>query len=232
MVPAARTGNRADPTFPVGAAGQGTPVFTPTTGPRSGERGRTSQFRDGARLGTVLIRGSDAPGRDRRPLGSSPGGARHSPPQAGGREEPRVRERFASRPGPRRSASSGRLPGIRLSLRFAQRCRPPPGETPMIGSARSPCPHDKGDAVLTLAGLGVIAAGFALPRVPTGGRRSKPSPRFCPMGDTQFRGPHPVRPSQSLPPYRTRRCAVPPSAPCRDPLRPPPPLAPTPRCCP
>ena len=65
--------------------------------------------------------------RERRPLGSSPGGARHRPPQAGGREGPRVRGGGASRPGPRRSASSGRLRGTRLSLRSAQRCRPEVG---------------------------------------------------------------------------------------------------------
>ena len=64
-------------------------------------------------------------------------------PAAGGRREgPRVRGWFASRPGPRRSASSGRLGGTRLSLRFAQRCRPPPGETPMNGSTRSPRPYE------------------------------------------------------------------------------------------
>ena len=34
----------------------------------------------------------------------------------------------------------------------------------MIGSARSPRPHEKGGVALTLTGLGVIAAGFALPR--------------------------------------------------------------------
>ena len=61
---------------------------------------------------------SDAQARERRPPG------RHSPPQAGGREGPRVRGWFASRQGPRRSASSGRLRGTRLSLRCAQRCRP------------------------------------------------------------------------------------------------------------
>ena len=43
----------------------------------------------------------------------------------------------------------------------------------MIGSARSPRPREQGGAALTLAGPGVIAAGFALPRVPTGGRRSR-----------------------------------------------------------
>ena len=61
---------------------------------------------------------SDVQARERRPPG------RHSPPQAGGREGPRVQGWFASRQGPRRSASSGRLRGTRLSLRFAQRCRP------------------------------------------------------------------------------------------------------------
>ena len=49
---------------------------------------------------------------------------RHSPPQAGGREGPRVGVVRLS--GPRRS-SSGRLRGTRLSLRFAQRCRPEVG---------------------------------------------------------------------------------------------------------
>ena len=61
---------------------------------------------------------SDAQARERRPPG------RHSPPRAGGREGPRVQGWFASRQGPRRSASSGRLRGTRLSRRFAQRCRP------------------------------------------------------------------------------------------------------------
>ena len=42
----------------------------------------------------------------------------------------------------------------------------------MIGSARSPRRHEKGGVVLTLAGLGVIAAGFALPR--DAGRRPPP----------------------------------------------------------
>ena len=34
----------------------------------------------------------------------------------------------------------------------------------MIGSAGSPRPHEKGGVALTLAGLGVTAAGLALPR--------------------------------------------------------------------
>ena len=50
------------------------------------------------------------------------------PAEGGRREGPRVQGWFASRPEPRRSASSGRVRGTRLSLRFAQRCRPPPGE--------------------------------------------------------------------------------------------------------
>ena len=41
---------------------------------------------------------------------------------------------FASRPGPRRSASSGRLRGTRLSLRFAQRCRPEVGPVLPVGA--------------------------------------------------------------------------------------------------
>ena len=58
--------------------------------------------------------------------GQSPGGGRHSPPQAGGRKDPEFGGR-PSRPGPPRSALSGRLGGTRLSLRFAQRCRPEVG---------------------------------------------------------------------------------------------------------
>ena len=62
--------------------------------------------------------------------------------------------------GPARFGSVG---GTRFRPRAAG-CRPPPGETRMIGSARSPRPHEKGDAALTLAGPGVTEAGFALPR--------------------------------------------------------------------
>ena len=36
-------------------------------------------------------------------------------------------------------------------------------------------------AALTLAGPGVIGAGFALPRVPTGGRRSLACVPLCPV---------------------------------------------------
>ena len=64
-------------------------------------------------------------------------------------------------------------------------CRPPPGETLMIGSACSPRRHEKGGAALTLAGLRVIGTGFALPRVPTGGRRSLAS---APSGLSASRG--------------------------------------------
>ncbi len=85
----------------------------------------------------------DANRRDGAVGRGTPTSGRHSPPQAGGSEGPRVRGWFASRPGPGRSASSGRLRGTRLSLRSAQRCRPPRGETPMIGSARSPRRHEK-----------------------------------------------------------------------------------------
>ena len=80
--------------------------------------------------------------------------------------------------GPARFGSVG---GTRFRPRAAG-CRPPPGETRMIGSARSPRPHEKGDAALTLAGPGVTEAGFALPRdagqrpvasSPGGGPRSR-----------------------------------------------------------
>ena len=70
-------------------------------------------------------------------MGVSPGGARLSSPQAGGREGLKVQPWFASRPGPRRSASSGRLRGPCLSLRFTQRFRPPPGE--LAGGRQFPC---------------------------------------------------------------------------------------------
>ena len=65
---------------------------------------------------------------ERRAGKGTPTSGRHSPPKAGGREGPRVSEWLAFRPVPRRSASSGRLRGTRLSLRSGQRCRPRPGE--------------------------------------------------------------------------------------------------------
>ena len=49
------------------------------------------QFRNGARLGAQATRRSDAQARERRPPGSSPGGARHSPPKAGGGKDPLFR---------------------------------------------------------------------------------------------------------------------------------------------
>ena len=42
-------------------------------------------------------------------------------------------------------------------------------------------------APLTLAWCSATGFGFALPRVPTGGRRSKPSPRIFAVGRTRFR---------------------------------------------
>ncbi len=56
----------------------------------------------------------------------------------------------------------------------------------MIGSSSTPRQASNG-AGLTLAWRTVIVAGFALPRVPTGGRRSKPSPRFFAVGDARSR---------------------------------------------
>ena len=47
--------------------------------------------------------------------------------------------------------------------RYGPRCRAPLGETHMIGSARSPRPHER-DAALTLAWRSVVGTGFALPR--------------------------------------------------------------------
>ena len=69
-----------------------------------------------------------------------------------------------------------------------------PGETLMIGSARSPRPHKKSRAALTLAGPGVIAAGFALPRdagrrpvasSPGGGPLSRAILSLTACGETQ-----------------------------------------------
>ena len=57
-------GLRADPGTPASSPGGG--VHT-RTAPRSGARGRTSQFRNGARLGTYPTRKSGTPARERRP---------------------------------------------------------------------------------------------------------------------------------------------------------------------
>ena len=58
----------------------------------------------------------------------------------------------------------------------------------MIGSARSPRPHEKGGVALTLAGPGVIAAGFALPR-DAGRRPALHVPALLLLGQRPFRGP-------------------------------------------
>ena len=55
--------------------------------------------------------------------------------------------------------------------RYGPLCRAPLGETHMIGSARSPRPHER-DAALTLAWRSVVGTGFALPR--DAGRRPPP----------------------------------------------------------
>ena len=98
---------------------------------------------------------------ERRAGKGTPTSGRHSPPQAGGREGPRVGGWFASRPGSRRSASSGRLRGTRLSLRFAQRCRPPPGDWPEVGVPLRPAPSGR-------LGLGGAAFSQQLGLAPTG----------------------------------------------------------------
>ena len=61
-------------------------------------------------------------------------------------------------------AGDVRVVSIARLARLRRAVPAPPGETLMIGSARSPRPHKKSPAALTLAGPGVIAAGFALPR--------------------------------------------------------------------
>ena len=97
------------------------------------------------------------------------------------------------------------VPRSEPSRRFTSRappasggpCRAPPGETLMIGSARSPRPHEKGGVALMLAGPGIIAAGFALAR--DAGRRpvaSSPgggplSRAILPLRGTRPEGSHP-----------------------------------------
>ena len=133
---------------------------------------------------------SDAQARERRPLGSSPGGARHSPPKAGGGKDPQFGGR-PSRPRPPRSASSGRLGGTRLSLRFAQRCRRSAflaAGTIWTGGVRAWGCIFTAKVVRQSRWHG----GASSPQVsrsramPTRGRCSKPSPPFCSMGVTQF----------------------------------------------
>ena len=116
----------------------------------------------------------------------TPTSGRHSPPQAGGREGPEVRGWFTSRPGPRRSASSGRPCGARLSLGSAQRCRPEVGvpcpvRRPAHGGTRRDGNHSAGWRGAPPAGL--------RPAVPTGGRRSLPCAPPCPRGDAPRREP-------------------------------------------
>ena len=59
--------------------------------------------------------GSASTGAERRAGKGTPTSGRHRPPQAAGRQGPRLRRWFGSQPGPRCSASSGRLRGTRLS---------------------------------------------------------------------------------------------------------------------
>ena len=66
---------------------------------------------------------------------------------------------------------------------------PPPGEILMIRSACSPRPHEKDGAAPTFAGPHAIGAGFALPRVPTGGRRSLAGVPLCRVGNVSRRTP-------------------------------------------
>ena len=110
----------------------------------------------------------------REPLPTS---GRHSPPQAGGREGPEVRGWFASRPGPRRSASSGRPCGARLSLGSAQRCRP---EVRRSLPCAPPCPRAYGPRREPLHGLAMHAFRWAPPSSADRRRRSLPCAPPCP----------------------------------------------------
>ena len=94
---------------------------------------------------------SDALARERRPLV----GQRSARRRRAARRTPRS-EVVPSRPGPRRSASSGRLRGTRLSLRSAQRCRPEVGVPVRTAPSRtgnrlgSAPPRPSGAAVPTI----------------------------------------------------------------------------------
>ena len=135
---------------------------------------------------------SDAQARERRPLGSPPGGARHSPPQAGGGKDPELGGLSRSGPGVQRCADGG---GPRLSLRFAQRCRPPPGglaggragpahppgmKMQFPGRRQSRCPSHQAER---RAGKGTPTSG----RQPAaGGRREGPRVGRLPGRDPVF----------------------------------------------
>ena len=93
-----------DPQFRGGSFSAGIPAFgvirtlewqTPfvrISQPRERLRSRTRRHADAELAhGADATRRSDAQARERRPLGSSPGGARHSPPQAGGGRDPQLR---------------------------------------------------------------------------------------------------------------------------------------------
>ena len=91
-------------------------------------------------------------------------------------------------------AGDVRVVSIARLARLRRAVPAPPGETLMIESARSPRPHKKSRAALTLAGPGVIAAGFALPRdagrrpvasSPGGGPLSRAILSLTACGETQ-----------------------------------------------
>ncbi len=148
----------------------------------------------------------DVLARERRPVLPVGASHRHRPAQRGERAYPQPRRSAGTAwradlwavlpvgPGTRWPPASARRIGKRRRGSPLGTC--PTGRTLVIGSARSPRPHEKG-AALTLAGPGIIGAGFALPR--DAGRRpvaSSPgggplSRAIVPLRGTRREGSHP-----------------------------------------
>ena len=160
---------------------------------------------------------SNALARERRPLASSPGGGRHSPPKAGGGKDPEFRG----------GSPLGRNRGVQRhpdgcvvhAFPCASRSGADPHRQnwPEVGV---PVPARHLDCWGSHAGLHFHSNWPAFPgrrlmravsdeppaplrgAVPAGGRRSKPSPRFLPLGDVRFaplRGAVPTRGRRSKP---------------------------------
>ena len=87
-----------------------------------------------------------------------------------------------------------RLTGVgRLRIPPLRRTTPvgtaPPGETPMIGWSCTPRPRESLVRHSRWQGPASSAPVSRSRAMPTGGRRSKPSPRFFSVGDTRLRPP-------------------------------------------
>ena len=153
----------------------------------------------GARGGGAGVRAGGAQARERRPLVGTVVRRR-----AAGKD-PKFGGWFTSRPGPRRSASSGRPCGARLSLGSAQRCRPEVYTLRTSFSGPSGVRGTEGPAFPALCAAlpaGVRAETGTTPRagearLPLGSaqrcrpevRRSLPCAPPCPRGDAPRREP-------------------------------------------